>query len=143
MPMAPEKLEAYKEVLLDKRRQVQGQVASLVKDLAESTEATENSKAPQSPAENAADTYEQDFAFISMESEDELLRKIEGALRRIEEGTYGTCADCEKDIKVERLEALPFTDQCIECASTSERTGKRRGKNADFEFEDDEPEPEE
>ena len=42
--------------------------------------------------------------------------QIEGALVRIDGGEYGICAECGKPIEDERLEALPFTPFCIECA---------------------------
>lgn len=42
--------------------------------------------------------------------------QMEEALERLEEGTYGTCSHCGRPIDVERLEALPQTDLCIDCA---------------------------
>lgn len=44
-----------------------------------------------------------------------LLRAIEEALHRVEQGTYGICTDCEEDIKPARLEAVPWTRVCIAC----------------------------
>src|SRR5690606_24706752 len=38
------------------------------------------------------------------------------AFRRVEEGTYGRCAGCGKEVGAERLEALPFTEFCVKCA---------------------------
>ena len=43
-------------------------------------------------------------------------RQIRAALRRMDEGTYGTCADCGADISAGRLEALPTATLCINCA---------------------------
>lgn len=45
-------------------------------------------------------------------------RAIEAALKRIEAGTYGICVKCEKEISEERLDALPHTPFCRECAKT-------------------------
>ena len=47
----------------------------------------------------------------------ESLEHVEAALRKIELGTYGTCARCGKPISSARLEAQPATALCIECAS--------------------------
>lgn len=44
------------------------------------------------------------------------LRDIENALHRIERNEYGTCANCKRPIPAERLQALPSTQLCIECA---------------------------
>ena len=44
-----------------------------------------------------------------------ILQAIEGALRRIEEGTYGVCRDCGEPIAEARLTAIPWTRSCISC----------------------------
>lgn len=43
--------------------------------------------------------------------------EIRAALKRIDEGTYGTCARCGDEINQKRLEALPYATLCIQCAS--------------------------
>lgn len=48
-------------------------------------------------------------------------RKVEEALLRIKEGTYGQCLECGEQIGVKRLEARPTAELCIECKETSER----------------------
>ncbi len=50
-------------------------------------------------------------------SEREEIEQIRAALARIREGTYGECAQCGDPIAPKRLEALPYTNTCIECAS--------------------------
>jgi DnaK suppressor protein len=47
---------------------------------------------------------------------EERIENLEGALERLDEGTYGTCSRCGRHIDLERLEALPQTDLCILCA---------------------------
>jgi len=44
-------------------------------------------------------------------------QQVESALRRIEDGSYGTCETCGQPIPRERLEALPFAGQCVACKS--------------------------
>ena len=44
-----------------------------------------------------------------------MLAEIDAALKRIEEGTYGICTNCGKEIPVDRLEALPWATLCIDC----------------------------
>ena len=51
----------------------------------------------------------------------DVMRQIEGALKRLEEGTYGTCQRCGKSIDPERLEAFPYVEYDIECQGILER----------------------
>ena len=53
---------------------------------------------------------------LDREIQDEITR-IEQALRRLEDGNYSTCVSCGGDIAEKRLEAIPHTSQCIDCAS--------------------------
>lgn len=56
----------------------------------------------------------------ALEGVDDVLKaeilQIRHALQRIENGTYGTCANCGKEIRKERLEARPIATRCIDCA---------------------------
>src|SRR5215813_296331 len=49
------------------------------------------------------------------QTDSKLLRAIEEAIHRIEQGTYGICMECENEIAPARLEAVPWTRVCIEC----------------------------
>jgi DnaK suppressor protein len=60
------------------------------------------------------------FAFRIRERERFLIRKIQDALRRIEEGTYGICEECGEDIPVARLKARPVTNYCLDCKTRME-----------------------
>lgn len=53
--------------------------------------------------------------------ENVLLKKIDKALKKIEDGEYGVCELCEEPISVKRLEARPVTDLCIRCKEEQER----------------------
>ena len=134
MPLAPEQLARYREILIDQRSSLAGQVESLVENAMSSTQSSAHSKSPISSAENASDAFEQDFAFITMESEEDLIRKVDHALSRIREGSYGTCSECEIEIPSERLEALPFADLCIKCQE-QEELGLLSGRDSEEEEE--------
>ena len=56
-------------------------------------------------------------------SESKLLEKIEYALKRLDEGSYGICDDCKKPINIERLKAKPSVSLCITCQSAKEQRG--------------------
>jgi DnaK suppressor protein len=50
-----------------------------------------------------------------------LLKKIDEALDRIKDGTFGVCVGCEEEIEIKRLEARPTTDLCLNCKELEER----------------------
>jgi DnaK suppressor protein len=64
---------------------------------------------------------EQDFAILGLNRRSELLRNIQKALRRIDEGTFGTCTNCEEAIGRNRLVAVPWTPFCIRCQEGVDR----------------------
>lgn len=57
-----------------------------------------------------------------------LLKKIDEALEKIENGTYGICDACGENINTKRLEARPVTNMCIECKTEQEEEEKLREK---------------
>jgi DnaK suppressor protein len=52
--------------------------------------------------------------------ERKLLKKIDGAIERIDQGTFGICDKCGEEINIKRLEARPVTNMCIECKTQQE-----------------------
>ena len=56
----------------------------------------------------------------------ETVNRIDEALRRLEEGTYGHCFECGDDIGEARLRALPFAVRCKDCEEIRERTEQRQ-----------------
>lgn len=58
--------------------------------------------------------------------EQRLLKKIDEAIERIDNGTFGICDDCGNEIDVKRLEARPVTTMCIECKTLQEEEEKLR-----------------
>ena len=79
------------------------------------------SSMPMHMADVGTDNFEQEFTLSLLQSEEEALVQIEGALERIEEGTYGSCAECTARIAKARLNAIPYAHLCIKCASKIER----------------------
>ena len=75
-------------------------------------------------AEAGTDTNERDTALRVASDESEWLRNIADALRRIEDGTYGNCEVCEKEIPRKRLEVFPSARHCVECKSKLEKEGQ-------------------
>ena len=64
-----------------------------------------------------------EFALIQMKSE--TLTKVDAALRRLEDGTYGDCFECGDQISEARLRALPFAVRCKDCEEARETAEQR------------------
>ncbi len=72
-------------------------------------------------AEDAADTYEQERYLTLLRNSESVLHEVEDALHRIDQGTYGICEVCGKEIPIERLEARPHATRCIEDQAREEQ----------------------
>lgn len=70
--------------------------------------------------EDIDNIQDNDAVFEVVNNASASLDQIEKAIEKIEKGTYGTCEDCGLPITVERLKALPFATQCIECRRKAE-----------------------
>jgi RNA polymerase-binding protein DksA len=78
------------------------------------------SNLPLHMADVGTENYDQEFTLGLIENEQETLDQIQDALRRMETGTYGLCEGCSQPIAKPRLQALPYTRHCIECARKAE-----------------------
>jgi DnaK suppressor protein len=70
----------------------------------------------------------QSFTIRLREREEKLLNKVEAALARLQNGSYGTCEDCGEEIDIKRLMARPVTTLCIDCKSRQEAEEKSQGQ---------------
>jgi len=77
-------------------------------------------------ADMASDVYERDFLLQLASGERDLLLKIDDALKRIEDGTYGFCVSCKKKIANTRLKAIPHALYCRDCQEQEEKKDKRK-----------------
>jgi RNA polymerase-binding protein DksA len=82
---------------------------------------TQDSTADNHPADVATVTFDRELDYSLEENEERLLEAIDAALARIDDGTLGICSTCGQPIGEERLEALPWTMQCIDCKRKEER----------------------
>ena len=64
---------------------------------------------------------ERELAIRNLDRDSNLLRNVRGALRRIEDGSFGVCMHCEEDISPKRLNAVPWTPYCIQCQEMADR----------------------
>jgi DnaK suppressor protein len=106
------------------KRALQTQHTILIHDLGENREiiAVERSADEMDQTGRSA---EQDFAILGLNRRSELVCKIEAALLRIENETFGTCTNCEETIGRNRLAAVPWTPFCIRCQEAIDRGDAR------------------
>lgn len=110
-------LAAFRELLMQKRAELKGDVESLKAD-AKNIGA---SISYEHMADTGSDNYEQEFTLGLVESERQMLHEIDDALIRIEKGIYGICMVTGQPINRARLEAKPWAKYCIEVAREKER----------------------
>jgi len=68
--------------------------------------------------------YERDLAIRNVDRSSTLLRDVKGALRRIHDGSFGICVDCESPISPKRLAAVPWASLCIQCQEAADQYGQ-------------------
>lgn len=112
-------IEYFKQTLLQKRREIVGDVNEMEDEALKKPRLDASgdlSSMPIHMADLGTDNYEQEFALGLMDSERKLLREIDDALQRIEQGTYGICEGTGKPIPKVRLKAQPWARYCVQYA---------------------------
>jgi DnaK suppressor protein len=78
--------------------------------------------------ENAAEDFDRlqqqmnrEVAIRNLDRESKLLKEVQAAMNRVEEGTYGICLRCEEEIPEKRMKAVPWAAYCVGCQETIER----------------------
>lgn len=114
--------EHFRKRLLDERKRVKEAIDYLHEENPGNVrDETQDSTADNHPADVATVTFDRELDYSLEESEERLLQAIDASLVRIDEGTFGICNGCGRPIGDERLEALPWTTQCIDCKRKEER----------------------
>jgi RNA polymerase-binding protein DksA len=115
--------ERFREALLDERKRVEHALATLRDEHPGSLDEEVEEIAATSDnhhAETATATLGREIDYTLGENSGQVLAAIDAALKRIDEGTYGTCTSCGEQIRYERLEATPWAALCIECKRRAE-----------------------
>jgi DnaK suppressor protein len=115
-------LKRFRGLLEDKRRAV---IDNAKKTLIEDMTLDQNDLPDE--MDLASSEYFQSFNFRLRGREKAHLKKLDLALRKIEEGSFGICEQCEEPITKKRLEARPETTLCIRCKEDQERDEKAFG----------------
>jgi RNA polymerase-binding protein DksA len=113
----------FRDALLDERRRVEHALATLRDEHRGSLDEEVEEIAATSDnhlAETASATLGREIDYTLGENSGQVLAAIDAALKRIDEGTYGTCVNCGSQIRYERLEATPWAALCIDCKRKAE-----------------------
>jgi DnaK suppressor protein len=121
---------ALRNILLERRHALQVDVSDRVRT---SREAKDREVGDMLDTSDADIQSGMDFTLLQMKTE--LLAKIEHALRRLDGGTYGVCAECDEDISEQRLRAIPFAVRCQSCERRHEGTAHRPRQSTNVRFE--------
>ena len=100
-------LEERRSEIQEKRRAIREEIPSY-QDEVRDTE------------EQSVTDFAQEMDFALMEMKAQTLIRIDEALQRVDQGTYGTCDECGQDIAAARLSAVPFALLCLECQTREE-----------------------
>ena len=123
--MTISQIERFREMLLTERERVRAAIDHLHTEnpgsLEDETGDLVSSSHDNHLADMATATFDREIAETLENNEVTVLSAIESALKRIDEGTYGTCRRCGRPIAEERLEALPYAELCIDCKREMER----------------------
>jgi RNA polymerase-binding protein DksA len=119
--LAKSTVDRYKKRLDAEKIQLEELVADYERELAEARLTESSSDRSPDPGNAEASSMKLEYAKeLSIEQNTlDLLKKVNHALDRIEQGEYGICETCGKSIPIERLDVLPYSTQCVECASKS------------------------
>ena len=112
-----------KELLLDRSKILEVDLAGLENETTgEGAErAGAQSSAPGHLAELASDASEKAVMFGQLESQSGELAEVRDALERLDKGAFGLCDECNDDIPMDRLRAIPYARLCMKCKSAEER----------------------
>jgi len=120
--LKPEKLEAFRKLLTEKINEL---LVEAGKTVSEMTSGKENFPDPN---DRATLESERNFELRIRDRERKLIAKMQEAIKRIDEGTFGICDSCGGPISEKRLMARPVTTECIECKTKQEKLEKLKGE---------------
>lgn len=116
--MENKKMEHFKRKLISERERINSLIEQLKENRAinfNEEMTSELSFYDNHPGDGASTIYDMERGMAFKEHENTIIKKIDDALANIENGSYGKCHKCGKDIPEERLEFIPYTEYCVSC----------------------------
>ncbi len=119
--MEQEKLDFFKTELLQTREEIIREAGKTLKEMGHTSNVPD-------PNDRATLESGRNFELRIRDRERKLVNKIDEALLRIEDGSFGICEECGEPIGIKRLEARPVTTLCIDCKTAEENLEKSHGQ---------------
>ena len=123
--MARSRYAELKQMLDARRREVQAEVQGKMRDAREEGAWGGKIHEVLDAVESSEADIQEDIEFALIQMKSETLNKINEALGRLEDGTYGNCFECDEEIAEARLRALPFAVRCKDCEEARETAEQR------------------
>jgi RNA polymerase-binding protein DksA len=122
--MNKRELARFKKLIEAERERVREKLGVISEEISDrsSRKASGSQGYSNHMADIGSDAMEQEQAFLHASQGNEYLRRLDDALKRIENGTYGVCEDCKDKIPVKRLQAYLAAKLCVECKSKQEKS---------------------
>ncbi len=117
-------LEKFRKILMEIRRKIAGDLKHLEGDSLNTSQREASgdlSGYSLHMADMATDNFDREFTLGLASNEQKSLNMIDAAIRRIDDGTYGSCENCSKAISQKRLLAVPHARLCIKCQELEEK----------------------
>lgn len=121
-----DEVESFRQVLVDLRARLRGDLDQMTDEALRRDQSDSSgnlSNVPLHMADVGTENYDQEFTLGLIENEQGTLEQVYEALDRINAGTFGRCQECDEPIARPRLQALPYTRHCIQCARELESRG--------------------
>jgi DnaK suppressor protein len=122
--LKPEEFEGFRKSLQSLRSRLRGDLDQMTDEAlrrAQPESSGNLSNVPLHMADVGTENYDQEFTLGLIENEQATLEQVQGALNRIEAGTFGKCEECGEHIARQRLQYLPYVRHCIQCARNLEK----------------------
>ena len=125
--LTKDQMKQLRQLLIIERAKLAEEIKSIARDASTSPRDASGDLSAYTVhmADMAADTYDRELSMNIASSEQQVLYEIDDALKRLDDGSYGTCQQCNQPIAMSRLKAVPYASLCIECQRAKEQKNKR------------------
>ena len=122
--MDKKSLKLFRELLLKRKSELQKGIQHIADDALKTSgrdAAGDLSAYSLHMADVATDNYDREFSLGLADKEQVVVHRIDAAIEKIDEGTYGNCELCNKKIAITRLKVVPYAELCVPCQEKQEK----------------------
>lgn len=123
MMLKQEEMQEFRKILSLLQARLRGDVEQLQEEVLSGASSGNDQRSSNHMAEMGSDAWDLDFSLHLVENDQEVMKEVSAALKKIDEGTYGLCEGClekglpeaKSRIPKARLHAIPYARNCVEC----------------------------